>query len=252
MCRIYMNSNRVFVKLESVPDAVTDIERLLLREYGAVFIARGGAVPPPKIIFTDEADVAEFQGKLASNVALVGEYELELQAAAMDQLLLAVREASAAGTSITPRGLDSAKRDYSETVSLWASRVEPALDHWTANGRLKPNTATRIRALSPFEQVTEVLRLEAEGIWFAKDLSKSIIYSVAPPGTSQHLSMLAFDCAEFDDPLVRKILAKYFWYQTVVSDLPHFTFLGVPESDLTTLGLKRIENAGRTFWVPEI
>ena len=44
--------------------------------------------------------------------------------------------------------------------------------------------AARIRGLTPYEQVPEVFRLESQGIYFAKDLSKSIIYSVAPPGAS--------------------------------------------------------------------
>jgi hypothetical protein len=112
--------------------------------------------------------------------------------------------------------------------------------------------AAHIRSLSSFEQVPVVFELEKEEIWFAKDLSKSVIYSVAPPGTSQHLAMLAFDIAEFDDPAVRKILANHGWFQTVVSDLPHFTYLGVKERELPGLGLKRVEYLERKFWVPDI
>ena len=97
-----------------------------------------------------------------------------------------------------------------------------------------------------------ILGLERDGIFFAKDLSKSIIYSVAPPGTSQHLSMLALDVKEYEDARVRAILAKHGWYQTVVSDLPHFTFLGVAEKDLPKLGLKMVTNADRSFWIPDI
>jgi len=51
---------------------------------------------------------------------------------------------------------------------------------------------------------------------------------------------------------VRALLAKYKWYQTVVSDLPHFTYLGVEESGLSGLGLKKVTDGGRTFWVPDI
>jgi hypothetical protein len=64
--------------------------------------------------------------------------------------------------------------------------------------------------------------------------------------------MLAFDVAEFENPRVREILADNFWYQTVVSDLPHFTFLGVGETDLPDLGLKRISSGDRNFWLPDI
>jgi hypothetical protein len=106
--------------------------------------------------------------------------------------------------------------------------------------------------MSPFEQVPAVLSLEEQGIFFAKDLSKSIIYSVAPPGASQHLSMLAFDVTEFNDPKVRKILANYGWFQTVVSDLPHFTYLGSVENELKNRGLKKFVFDGREFWLPEL
>ena len=64
----------------------------------------------------------------------------------------------------------------------------------------------------------EILRLEKKKIYFAKDLNKSIIYSVAPPGTSQHLSMLAFDAVEYDNVRVREILALHGWFQTVDND----------------------------------
>ena len=64
--------------------------------------------------------------------------------------------------------------------------------------------------------------------------------------------MLAFDVKEYENAKVRAILAKHGWYQTVVSDLPHFTFLGAAESELKELGLKRVKNGGRVFWVPDI
>lgn len=89
-------------------------------------------------------------------------------------------------------------------------------------------------------------------MFFAKDLSKSIIYSVAPPGTSQHISMLAFDVEEHDNRNVREILAKHGWFQTVISDLPHFTYLGVKEEELSNLGLKKTGNGGRVYWIPNI
>lgn len=229
-----------------------DVGRKLLKEYGAVFIARGGAKPPATVIFKDEAAVSSFQSSLTKSSKTVGGVSIELQSAAMDALEKAVAEARVSGKSITPRGADAARRNYTGTVELWKSRVEPGLKHWTAKGRITASDATRIRGLSPFEQVSEILKLESQGIYFAKDLSKSIIYSVAPPGTSQHLSMLALDIAEHDRADVRAILAKHGWYQTVVSDLPHFTFLGVSEPELPGLGLKKETNAGRDYWLPSI
>ncbi len=112
--------------------------------------------------------------------------------------------------------------------------------------------ADHISQLTAYEQVAEVFALEEDGIFFAKDLSKSIIYSVAPPGASQHLSLLAFDVTEHNDMGVRRILAQHHWYQTVVSDLPHFTFLGVSEGELPGLGLKKIARGEREFWIPDI
>jgi hypothetical protein len=164
----------------------------------------------------------------------------------------AIADADREGLSITPRGADSARRNYNDTVELWMSRVEPALVHWVGKGRIAPEQADAIRALPPFQQVPEVFALEEEGIYFAKDLSKSIIYSVAPPGASQHLSLLAFDVGEFNQEPVREILAAHYWYQTVTSDLPHFTFLGVAEQELSGLGLKLVENSGRKFWLPDV
>jgi hypothetical protein len=47
-------------------------------------------------------------------------------------------------------------------------------------------------------------------------------------------------------------LAKHGWFQTVKSDLPHFTFLGVSEDDLPLLGLKREVVTGQIFWIPDM
>lgn len=230
--------------------ARTDVERLLLAEYGSVFVARCAA--PPFIVFEDERQVDEFQRSVPTSEFTLGGLTFFLQEAAADALVAAADEASRLGRSITPRGPDSGNRSYSGTIELWASRVEPALDHWLGEGRIDEETAKSIRSASPFEQVPMVLELEQQGIFFAKDLSKSIIYSVAPPGASQHLALLAFDVAEFDDAEVRSILARHRWYQTVTSDLPHFTYLGIDEADLSSHGLRIVENAGRTFWVPEM
>ncbi len=229
-----------------------DSGRLLLREYGAVFLARSGAIPPKKVVFKDEADVSKFQSSLERSSEVIGEYKVELQTAAMTALKDAVTEARGSGLTISPRAADSSRRGYAQTVTLWASRVNPGLIYWTRKGRVTKADAKRIKGLSPYQQVPEILKLERDGIFFAKDLSKSIIYSVAPPGTSQHLSMLALDVAQFDNAKVREILAKHGWFQTVASDLPHFTYLGVSEAELTGLGLKQVINSGRTFWVPAL
>jgi hypothetical protein len=37
----------------------------------------------------------------------------------------------------------------------------------------------------------------------------------------------------------------------VRSDLPHFTYLGVEEHLLPSLGLKMVRSGGRVFWIPD-
>ena len=239
--------------LPTVLDQAQDsVGELLLREYGAIFVAGNGVEPPDRLIFRDEIEVSDFQGRVEISTVQFDEITIELQKRAADGLRKAVDAACEAGLSITPRAPDSGRRNYQDTIGLWHSRVEPALDHWTALGRISPEKSATIRSLPPFDQVSIVLSLEQQGIFFAKDLSKSIIYSVAPPGASQHLSMLAFDVAEFSDPQVRQILADHFWYQTVPSDLPHFTYLGVAADELPGLGLKLVVNSDRPFWVPDL
>jgi hypothetical protein len=206
----------------------------ILKEYGALFVARGGAVPPNTAIFKNEAEVSSFQAGLSKASENLGGFNIELQTAAMKALKEAIAEAKQNNLTITPNGDDAGKRDYAGTVNLWASRVNPGLTHWVGKGRLTEAEASRIRALSPFEQVPEIFKHESQGIFFSKDFSKSIVYSVAPPGTSQHL------------------LAKHGWYQTVASDLPHFTFLGVSENQLTGLGLKKVSDGGRNYWLPSL
>lgn len=226
------------------------VGKKMLKEYGAVFVARGDALPPKVVIFKDEAEVSSFQSSLKISSERIGSFTLELQTPAMNSLKEAIAEAKQSNLTITPRGEDSAKRTYGETVKLWASRVNPGLEHWVSKGKLQKSEADKIKNLSPFEQVAEIFQLEEQGMFFAKDLSKSIIFSVAPPGTSQHLSLLALDVNEHDKKQVRDILAKHGWFQTVVSDLPHFTYLGVKEAELSNLGLRKDNSTDRVYWVP--
>jgi hypothetical protein len=51
---------------------------------------------------------------------------------------------------------------------------------------------------------------------------------------------------------VRGVLARHGWFQTVRGDLPHFTFLGVRERDLPARGLKRLDERGQSFWIPDL
>jgi hypothetical protein len=240
------------MSLECFCPAADALARRVLEEYGAMFVAEGVRLPPV-CVFETEGEVESFQLEAGWRAAEFGGAVVELQPAAMGALLRACEEARSLGLSITPRGgAEAARRNFEDSLRLWRSRCDPALEHWCGQGRLDESEAERVRRLPLREQVAAVLELERAGLFFSKDLSKSILRSVAAPGASQHLAMLAFDAAEFQDARVRDLLARHGWFQTVLSDLPHFTYLGLEESELPSHGLRRVEEFGQTFWVPDI
>lgn len=213
-------------------------------EYGAVFLARDGVILPPQEMFSSEEEVSAWQNGVAKDG---GDYLL--QAPANDALAAARKEARALGLDISPGDVDAAARNYAHTIELWRSRVEPGLDHWVGLGRLGPIEAERIRALPGREQTIAILELEKQGMFFSKDFTKSILSSVAPPGTSQHLALLALDVKEHRNPRVRAILERHGWYQTVFNDEPHFTYLGMSRRDVVARGLQPVVSRGRRYWV---
>src|SRR3989454_2554745 len=163
------------------------VARRVLHDYGAMFVASEHVTPPPVCMFTEENAVLRFQKKAGRAAATIGDAMIELQPAAMSALLRARAAARAEGLDISPRdGAEAARRSFADTVRLWNSRFQPALDHWTQAGRLTEEQSERLCSLPINEQVTEVLELEKEGIFFSKGLSKSVLYSIAAPGTSQH------------------------------------------------------------------
>jgi hypothetical protein len=228
------------------------VARRVLHDYGAMFLGNE-ILPPPVCVFTSESAVTEFQKNAGCAAATIGNDVIELQPAAMAALLKARAAARAEGLEISPRdGAEGARRSFADTVRLWNSRFLPALDHWQKIRRLSQEQTDALRSLPIAEQVAEVLELEKDGIFFSKDFSKSVLYSIAAPGTSQHIAMLAFDANEFLDGRVREILAAHGWFQTVLSDLPHFTFLGLKEDELPSRGLKSVEASGQRFWIPDV
>ena len=228
------------------------LTRRVLEEYGAMFVAEGVRLPPACVFESEEA-VERFQREAGWRAEVLDGATIELQPAAMAALQDARAEASRAGLRVTPRGgSEAGRRSYADSLRLWRSRCDPALDHWCAEGRLEGGEAERLRRLPLREQASAVLELERGGIFFSKDFKKSILQSVAAPGASQHLAMLAFDIEEFADPRVGSLLARHGWFQTVLSDLPHFTYLGLEERRLASHGLRRVESAGQTFWVPDM
>lgn len=238
--------------IERICPSADPVSKRVLEDYGAIFVANK-VVPPPVCVFTSDEEVTQFQERAGYTAEMFGFDEVELQPEAMKQLLKARDEAQEENLDITPRdGAEAARRSFEDSLHLWHTRFQPALDYWLAQGRLTAEQVERLKALPLRTQIAEVLELEKSGIYFSKDLSKSILYSIAAPGTSQHIAMLAFDVNEFDNPRVREILAKHGWFQTVLSDLPHFTFLGLKEKDLPKHGLRQVEVDGQMFWIPNI
>lgn len=227
------------------------VTKRILKEYGSAFVGRGGY--HRFCYFSDENQLQTFQMGIGMSTQIINGVRIELQSLAMNALLKAVAEAKAVGLSITPRGTSiAARRSFGETVRLWNSRVYPGLNYWTNKGKITPNYAQQIRSMQLFDQVRAILELEDNGIYFSKDFSKSILNSVAAPGASQHNLMLALDVTQFGNPRVRQILANNGWFQTVASDLPHFTFLGFAEGDLELLGLRRQKVGSQIFWIPNM
>lgn len=227
------------------------LARRVLYEYGSIFTATTEVRLPATCIFNDAEEVADFQERLEIKEVTIGTASIELQAAAMEQLEKARSEAATRGLRITPLdGSVAARRTYNDTVRIWNSRFLRALDHWTLRGKIPSEDADKARKAPVRQQVDMVVGWESKGLYFSTNFSKSIFYSVAPPGTSQHLSLLAFDVVESGNPAVRKILNKYGWFQTIRTDQPHFTYLGVDESELPKRGLTNISHNGNSYWVP--
>ena len=239
--------------VESICPPSDSVARRVLEEYGAMFLANKKVKTPPTCIFTSESQVAQFQDEADYATENIAGADIELQREAMKALLKAREEAQKEGLDITPRdGAEAARRSYQDSLELWNTRFLPALEYWLGQGKLTQEEVDRLKSLPLHAQIANVLELEKGGIFFSKDLSKSILYSIAAPGTSQHIAMLAFDANEFYDPRIREIMARHGWFQTVLSDLPHFTFLGLKEKDLPKNGLKAVEADNQTFWIPNV
>lgn len=231
------------------------VERRLFSEYGAVFLTR--ATPPPVIIFNGPDDVERFQSSLEVSRAVLGDHDIELQSIAMEALLGAATRIADGGGTLSARASDSGRRSYDDTVRLWTRNVTRGLEHWQQAGRLTAEQAEAVNRLPPVEQVGVILDMEeAEQIYFGTFFNRSILYSVAAPGASQHLSMLAFDVAEFEEEMVERELGRFGWFRTVVNDFPHFTYLGCGADRLTGLGLTAAVHTYKdreyVFWVPDL
>jgi len=240
---------------ELASSLATPVEKRLFAEYGAVFVTT--ATPPPVVIFNNSAQVEEFQSSLVVGRGVFGDHEVRLQAAALDSLARAAAEMADRGGSISARAADAGGRSYADTERLWVRNVTRGLEHWETLGRIRTGRAQSIRDLNPIDQVSAILHLEdTEQLFFGTFFDRSILYSVAAPGASQHLSMLAFDVTEYQDSEIDGVLGRHGWFRTVPNDLPHFTYLGRDPDSLPHLGLRREQriNGERVydFWTPDI
>ena len=241
--------------VELASSVSSSVEKRLFAEYGAVFATT--ATPPPTIIFENSIQVDAFQSTLTLKAGVFGDYEIQLQEEALNALWAAAAASARIGFNITARAADSGGRSYDDTVRLWLRNVNRGLEHWESEARIAAERAKSIRDLSPMEQVGVILDLEEnEKLFFGTFFDRSILYSVAAPGASQHLSMLAFDVTEYDNAEVTAVLGKHGWHRTVPNDLPHFTYLGHPEAVLPELGLRYLEQpyGDRVygFWTPDL
>ena len=241
-------------KLKVVPKVSESSKYRILKEYGALWLNQNPKVKlPAKVYFSSEAETQSFHQEL--NLINFGANCL-LQDEAAQALKKAQIKAKQKLLSISPRGKNEAcLRSFDLTQKLWLSRVEPNLKYYVQNGKLSANEASLIQKAKSWNQVDLILKLEKDKkLLFDKYRQTSILNSVAAPGTSQHLSGLAFDLAEFENPQVRKIMNEFGWFQTVQNDLPHFTYLGnsLSEKDLINLGLKKKTQASFTFWIPNL
>ena len=239
-------------------DKLCDIEnsvfaKRVFMEYGAMFAANESVKVPPFCIFDGEPTVTAFRNGLATQTLVIGAANILLQKAAADSFYKILEEAAVQQISIVPfDGSIAGGRTYFETVRLWNSRFEPALSYWTGRGAIDSATADAARLMPLAQQVEKVIEWESQGQWFGPNRRTSIFSSTAPPGTSQHLALLAIDIAPPITPAKRALLNSHGWYQTVRGDTPHFTFLGFPESELPKRGLKAILMNGTIYWVPNI
>lgn len=241
------------LKKETVCDEKDAVSSRVLREYGSIFVVNEKVSSPPVCLFTSHEAVESFQKSVKISGETLEGFYIELQTAALESLLQARSEAAKKDLKITPRdGAEAARRSYADTLRLWKSRFDPACKYWKNRGKLTAEQIERLKNLPVKEQVKEALNLEKKGIYFSTNFNYSILQSVAAPGTSQHLSMLAFDANEYENAEVRRILAKHGWYRTIRNDVPHFTYLGHEENELENYGLRKVTTRDGEFWLANL
>jgi len=199
-------------KIFTIPQTDT-FEYTLLRAYGTVFInQKPGINLPQKVILDNESETQSFQD--TTSIALVNDtQECYLQKTAAEALNQAK---SLANIPLKSGYAGDCLRNFATNLRFW-------------NKYANSETLTRVKT----GEETKILGL------------------VAPPGTSQHLWGLAIDL-QVSTSAQRQALNENGWFQTVVSDLPHWTYLGWSEDDLPKFGLQPKIVQGIKYWVTPI
>lgn len=231
----------------------SSLEERLLREYGAPIAAADSQLRRPSaIVYFDATDVTREQQRLGLDSAVIGTDTITLQAPALRALRTAMDRARRLRLRITVVGDRSASlRHYLDTELFWNVRVDRRLARLSEAGRMTAGRADTVRTLPVREQMERVLALENDGYCFGGSGEKTILHSVAAPGSSQHLFGYAVDVAEHDNVRVRRLLVEAGFRQTVLDDQPHFTWLGSQtDAQLRGAGLVPVRHGGRIYWVP--
>ncbi len=154
---------------------------------------------------------------------------------------------------------DWAKRTYENTLVNWKSRLDKMpdknlLEELTLDLPNLTDTEKKKRInLTIGKELEAANQRKANPVYFGSN-NKPIMRSVAIPGASQHLLLIAFDLDIINAKII-KILNDSGWYQTVPDDDRHFTYLGYGcERDLKKNGLKKVTRTGSaySFWIPNI
>lgn len=235
------------------PVSTKPVAARVLANYGAMFVASESIKLPTTCLYDGEGPFLEYRKDLKTTRIDLADVGLEFQEAATTSLLAATTDIEQQGLRITPLdGAIAGPRTYGDTLRLWNSRFFPALEFWIKRGRLSESDRTYITGLDLERKVQKVLEWESQGIFFSTDRSRSIMTSTAPPGASQHLALVALDIVEYWNPVVRASLNRNGWFQTIIDDPPHFTYLGVAETELPSRGLRAVTKGGFQFWVPNL
>ncbi|HIK05646.1 MAG TPA: D-alanyl-D-alanine carboxypeptidase family protein [Trichormus sp. M33_DOE_039] len=196
--------------LSAIPQPNT-YEYILLKAYGAAFINQTKiAKLPSTVLLNNEQETQAFQNTLTM-VKVDGTNDCYLQAAAVAALNQARAEQNIPLKS--GYGSGDCTRTFATNLRFWNKYANQSILDKVIQGK-----------------------------------ETAILSVVAPPGASQHLWGLAIDL-RISNQQQRQTLNQHGWFQTVVNDVPHWTYLGLTEQDLLNVGLINKVEKGISYWV---